>query len=112
MNTGPRGRFSGPFPSDGIRSGNHVDGASACFQRGLAMTEKHKGNKTGKSADRNITRSDAKKSVERIFNRNLLASAVVICAVGGGVLWYRSQAAGPVQWGQVLLNFYKRIYTY
>ena len=59
------------------------------------MTEKHKGNKTGKSADRNITRSDAKKSVERIFIRNLLASAVVICVVGGGVLWYRSQAAGP-----------------
>ena len=59
------------------------------------MTEKHKGNKTGKFADRNITRSDAKKSVERIFIRNLLASAVVICVVGGGVLWYRSQAAGP-----------------
>lgn len=46
------------------------------------MTEKRRTNKS-------------QQSVERIFIRNLLASALVICMVGGGVLWYRSQAAGP-----------------
>ena len=58
------------------------------------MPEKHKGNKIEKSADRNITRGKAKQSVERIFLRNILASLAVICAVGGGVLWYRSRTSG------------------